>query len=99
MPRNLILVVCLSMLLAGCNVSVGYSDGSSLGYSYVIHGPGGDSVGYAAEFAVVQDGISVNMDDGELTVNGRSYGQIAAGASIEVERDRVLVNGVEVQPE
>jgi hypothetical protein len=98
MHRNFVLTACLATLMAGCNISVGYSDGSSVGYSYVIHGPGGDSVGYAAEFAVVQDNISVNMDDGELTVNGRSYGQIADGASIEVEQNRVLINGVEIQP-
>jgi hypothetical protein len=98
MPRTLILAAWLAVLAAGCNLSVGYSDGSSPAYSYVVHGPSGDSVGQAADFAIVQDNISVTMSDGELTVSGQSYGPIPAGASIEVEQGTVLVNGVETQP-
>jgi hypothetical protein len=94
----MILIACLAALTAGCNISVGYSDGSTAGYSYAIHGPSGDSVGHAAEFAIVQDDISVTMSDGKLTVDGRSYGLIPDGATIDVEDGRVLVDGVEIQP-
>lgn len=88
-------IICLTAALTGCSLAVGVSDGSGPGCSYSVRGPSGESLGVAESFLVEQDGMTVQLQDGVLKVDGESYGQVPAGSSIEVEPDRVLVNGVE----
>ncbi len=97
MYRTLILAAWLSASAAGCSLSIATGDGSS-GYTYTIHGRNGDSVGCAAEFVVLHDGVTVKMDEGVLTVDGKSYGEVAPGSTIDVDGARVVVNEVELQP-
>jgi hypothetical protein len=99
MFRSMILVACLALVAAGCNVAVVSSDGSRVAYTYTVRGPDGNvASGQAEEFNVRQDGLWVEMDEGELTMNGASYGQIAEGATIVVDSDQVLVDGIELRP-
>ena len=91
-------IICLTAALAGCSLAVGVSDGSGPGCSYSVRGPSGESLGLASSFLVEQDGMTVQLQGGELTVDGESYGQLPAGSSIAVEPGRVMVNGVERSP-
>lgn len=95
---KLTMMICLTAALTGCSLAVGVSDGSGPGCSYSVRGPGGESLGVAESFLVEQDGMTVQLQGGELTVDGESYGQVPAGSNIEIEPGRVMVNGVERSP-
>jgi hypothetical protein len=94
MCQKFMLAICLVASTAGCSMSIATGDASVGGYTYNVHGRSGDATGHAAEFAILQDGIFVEMEEGVLTVNGESYGQIAPGSTIEVDGSRVIVNEV-----
>lgn len=97
MCQKLILAICLAASIAGCSMSIVTGDASVGGYSYNVHGRSGDATGHAAEISILQDRLFVEMEEGVLTVNDESYGQIAPGSTIEVDGSRVIVNEVVLQ--
>lgn len=100
--RASLLMILAVATLAGCTRTSPHSPVPPvLAYDFEVRRPGGGHTkGQAATFSV-QDGTnSVELKDGRLTVNGKSYGKIADGAKIVVdEAGKVTLNGQPRSPE
>ena len=100
--RASLLTVLAAATLAGCTrTAPSNSVPPVAGYDFEVRRPGGGHTkGQAATFSV-QDGTNVvELKDGRLNVNGKTYGTIADGAKIVVdESGNVSVNGQTRSPE
>jgi hypothetical protein len=100
-----IIVVFVAVIGGGCSQPSppGAAGGTVpvAGYEFEVRGPAGSVTrGHAATFSVQSGHTSAELKDRKLTVNGKTYGTVADGATILVEENgKVSVNGKERLPE
>jgi len=97
-----LLIAVLMAVTCGCDRSpptVAAKQAAS--YKFEVRGPGGVyNRGDAGSFSVTSGQTTASLQDGRLTVNGKSYGQMKDGDSILVEESgKVSVNGTARSPE
>jgi hypothetical protein len=69
------------------------------GYTLEIRRANGTATVQGRNFMINRDNVSLELQDGKLTVNGKDMGAIAEGSTIAInEEGVVLVNGEEREP-
>src|SRR5262245_7308764 len=94
--------VSIALVLGGCGQTSQPGTAKPVaGYNFEVRGAGGAyTKGQAATFSAQAGANSAEVKDGKLSVNGKSYGVVADGATILVEESgKVTVNGQERRPE
>jgi hypothetical protein len=99
------IAVPIALVLGGCSQTSRPGPGGTTtpvaGYNFEVRGAGGAHTrGQAATFSIQAGANSAEVKDGKLTVNGKSYGVVADGATILAEETgKVTLNGQERRPE
>ena len=100
--RASVLTVLVAVALAGCTRTAPPNPVAPIiAYDFEVRRPGGGHTkGQAATFFVEDGTNTVELKDGRLTVNDKSYGTIAGGAKVHVdEAGKVSINGQPRSPE
>lgn len=103
------LLICLVLLCgtSGCtvNVSVNAMRETDLGSHHVVVRPGSTTTstteatfGENATYEFTCGDVQIKIENEALAVNGKSYGMLKPGESIEVDHGKVLVAGEVRQP-
>ena len=98
-PALLIVLVGCLMMAISCSHSKTTSVPPKASYSYEVRGEGSASAGMGQTANTESGKNRLEIKNGQLTVNGDSYGSLANGDKVLVELDgRVFVNGEARQP-